>query len=108
MSSAAGGGQRFATLLSTWGQGAGCRPGTAFGDDFTRHHSKGQPDAERENYEIVEIPNYRDEIWNEVDGAYRVSENAGQPPLGVCGRSGMAVDQLQCTDSIPHPVQAGL
>ncbi|EKM95739.1 hypothetical protein C211_11772 [Stutzerimonas degradans] len=51
------------------------------------HQAQRQPDSQRQEQQVVQIAQYRDEVGNQVDGTERISHHAQGDQLGQPGRT---------------------
>lgn len=56
----------------------------------------GEPDQDGEQDQIVNISQHWDEVWNEIDGAERISDHKQPKRLGIPGRPGMFSRKPYC------------
>src|SRR6266704_1490638 len=66
------------------------RPRSALLQNRTRDHPDRKDDPQRDQYQIVQISQDRDEVGDEVDGAQRIGYDSRDQKLRVPGRAGMA------------------
>ncbi|MHC2439450.1 hypothetical protein ACVMB0_006825 [Bradyrhizobium sp. USDA 4451] len=61
----------------------GCGLGAGFRHDLVRNQRKRKPDAERQQDQVVEIAEHRDEIRYQVDRRERIGRNGDRKGLCV-------------------------
>src|SRR5438128_9467177 len=72
------------------------RPRPALLENRMRNHPHGEGDAERDQDKIVQIPQDRNEIRDEIDGAQRISRDCGHQELRVPRRAWMTRGEIEC------------